>query len=181
MSSTSILDVEMPIDEAAWHQFHGMIRAQVYQFARHYNCMHEIEEMMSEASVGFVRAFQKYDPEKGTTLETWVFTKVRSALMEFIRVRARRMKRSGPLLPLDDSEALSYEQRSFADVMDSIEMSEDAKQLVTLILGALPAIRIETTKSNPLRSIREFMREQYGWSNIRAEITFDEIRDALFG
>jgi DNA-directed RNA polymerase specialized sigma subunit len=138
------------------------------------------DDLLSEAGLAFVEAYNGFDAERGTKFETWLYTKINSRMMEIRRVTAKRWKRTESDVSLNDEDAdlnIGTEQNPFADVLD--EMTEDARLLADLILTSSLALQAELNPRSALNSLAQFMRENYGWTIFRSRITFMEMQEAL--
>lgn len=69
----------------------GMSAALVYQIARKYHM--EYEDLTGAALDALIIAARTFDPERGSTFQAYAYAKVRSALLDVVRKRARELKK----------------------------------------------------------------------------------------
>lgn len=175
MSATATAPLDL---DTAWQNsqalIHSMIRKTLTRYGGDY------DDMLSEAHLAFVEAWRGFNSLQDTKFSTWLYHKLRGRLLEHIRVRSRRWKRTESDVPYGSGEGEAEVAMSLvplADVVD--ELSEDGRLLVQLIIETPIALQIETNPRRMLKSLSEFMADNYNWSCFRSAITFSEIADAL--
>lgn len=72
--------------EAMLKQYRRMLHALAFTFWRTGRNLAEIEDFRSVADVAAWKAFERYDPARGTSLKSWVYGKAQFALRDYRRV-----------------------------------------------------------------------------------------------
>lgn len=175
MSNAATLSISV---ETAWAEsqaiIHNMVRKQLKKAGGDY------DDFLSEAHLAFVEAWNSFDENKGTKFATWLFHKVRGRLLEHVRTRARRWGKTQADVSLDDPDACLEIGQASAPLLDILdELSDDGKLLAQLILTTPMALQADINPRSMMKSLATFMSENYGWSSIRAAITFEEMADAI--
>lgn len=162
--------------DTEWKSSQALMHSLIRKMLKHSGG--DYDELQSEAYFAFVEAWNSFSAEQGTKFSTWLYHKVRGRLLEHIRTRARKWKRTENDISLEASEIeVGALLPPLADVMD--ELSEDGRMLASLIIQSPLAIQADLNPRSMLKSLSCFMSENYGWTAIRAAITFSEISDAL--
>lgn len=133
------------------------------------------DDILGEAHLLFVKAFDTYKADKGPFSHWLVFT-VRNGLMESLRTRLRRAE----LLPRDhvDPDRLARAAAPTFDVQDFLEgLGDDALDAVTLA-GSLWADGMTARQAR--QAVVRAMKVM-GWDESRVEAAFAEVRLSLEG
>ena len=73
----------------------------------------EADDLMQEASIGFLHAVRTFHPEKGILFSTYLMRISKNAMMDYVRKCAALVPPSGPILSLDaslkDDDSDSYD------------------------------------------------------------------------
>jgi RNA polymerase sigma factor (sigma-70 family) len=150
----------------------------IYHVANKVHAKHggDIEELVSEANVAFMKAYKAYSPDRHTKFSTFLYCVIWNHLLTFIRDN-----RSMPVV--DTGSVVDNRPEPFM-VWDFVEgLTEDAATVVGLVFTS-PAELVEAAegKGNQIRnwrsSIRRYLLNQ-GWSTDRVIECFSEIAAAL--
>lgn len=164
---------------------------------------HQREELEAEARLIYAKAYESYDPDKGTKFSTYIYFKVDRRLRDWLAKRGHPTMNAVSLD--DDTEAVVSPSLAVApdDFMLCLseELSEDALHVARLVIdppkGLHTALRIErcTESERPSMSVRsEGFRQNCapramkalhgylsdcGWSACRILESFAELQDFL--
>ena len=154
------------------------------KLANRFYCCNQcsFEDKLSTANLGYVRACQEFDPEKGafTTIVSW---KVKGALIQHKRSCFRQSNRFH-LNP----EMQNVQYTPTNSILNYFhELSDDAKQVANIIMDAPKEIKplfVWTSRgkqrwSKKLRYILKTHLTDSGWDMVRISRAFCEVRDAL--
>lgn len=153
----------------------SLIHKLVWEFAEQYAPgLVSVNELQSEAHMGFVEAYETYLPGKGQ-FTTHLHWKVWGRLKSFIRSRSRARR---------DTEPIIEEIPMPADPMRALRemLTDDAIFVVNISLNPPPSLALaldENPKGRPARkAVSDYLRS-IGWKYKRITATFTEIRNAL--
>ncbi len=165
-------------------QTYPKVERMVQQIVWRFRANHggEFDELMAEASLHFVRAYEEYEEGHGATPLTWVRFKVTKGLLE----TARQMSKREALLPRTELDWDCQPQPSRFDIERFLaDLSEDAQTTVRLIIEPPPDVIFNAHQSygpnNPqsLRAAVEEFLADIGWGVERITESFSEIAEAL--
>lgn len=170
-----------PID-LAYEDVKDMLAGLVSMFKARYGGW-EFDDMMGEAGLAFMKAFQTYERGHGAEFLTWVRYRTWHALLKAMDHRMRECRRER-----QEVERLERRNRRDFNFSDFLEgLSEDAQELVKL--AVLPPLDLKLSlirrgnRDNPTaRSLRSALREilkDRGWPPRYVDKVFEEIQDAL--
>jgi len=163
--------------EIAFAQVEKMLYKLAWDAARAYKL--EYEDCLSECYYAFVKAFNwRYDASKGTKFSTVVFTIAKWRLQNLMRTRNSQ----APM------EELNEETAGFAPITRSValeilgDLSEDAQEIVLLLVNTPPEIAAEvTTPKRLLSKVKQHLREQgrskqdLEQAHLEIEVTFQAL------
>ena len=142
------------------------------------------DDWESEGHEIFMKAYQRYQPDKGSFVSWFNFflvrlftEKVRRAAMR--NARLRRVEHELSLVP-------SKSKKHFDVSRFLLDLSEDAKTVAMLVLDAPNDVKLcmgQQKRNTPIRdrmlnSIQEFLSDT-GWSSDRIFDSYDEVSQAL--
>lgn len=149
----------------------------IYHVANKFRAKHggDIEELISEANVAFMKAYKHFNPKRGAKFSTFLHWVIWNHLLSFAKK---------PSLPVVDAGQVLDNQPEAFLVWDFIDgLTEDAAIVVDLVFAS-PAELIESAegKGNQARNWRSSIRDyllQRGWGTDRIINCFSEIAAAL--
>ena len=163
-------------ENQAYKKFEPMLHKLAWSFHRTTGL--EVDDLFSEACVGFLRAFRTYDSTKGELgVRVWVM--VSNHLSSYIRTQRSKplpvyeFMEDGMEDPRKDIEA----QEDFADMVG--RMSEEAQTLVRVVLSS-PEEFLQASARATRGSLTRFLRGQ-GWSVETVARCFREVKAVLNG
>jgi DNA-directed RNA polymerase specialized sigma subunit len=158
----------------------------VNKFRRRYRL--DYDDAKSAAMLGFVQAYDTFDPSIDPSFNKWVLTKVWSNLFDAFRRQIQDSKR--PLEttgdnPIEYMESFPEPHKPEFRVADFIgELSDDAKFVVTMVFNP-PKQVVKTVKKfgedtdiNLRMAVKHFLIDT-GWAVNRIRRAFREVRNAL--
>lgn len=162
------------------------IKGMVHSFRKKYRI--DEDEAYSAARLGFVLAYNTYDPEKVESFDKWVSTKVWSVLFASLRRQYRDSRRplettgDDPMSYLDsfpDDEPPGFNLQDFLH-----ELTDDAKHVVVMVFN--PPKKVQKTvkafgednEINLRMAVKQFLTDAK-WSANRIRKAFREVRNAL--
>lgn len=130
------------------------------------------QDALSEAHWSFMRACGQFDSRRGARLSTWIAFRVS---MDLRRWRMRLAQEASILTSIpEDYDPPAKEKSSFP--FDLIEnLSEDAQEILSLILETPGELAEEMTGKDLLQAIRRYLMRR-GWNAWRFERHRKEIR-----
>ena len=130
------------------------------------------QDALSEAHWSFMRAIGQYDPKRGAKLSTWIAFRVSMDLRSW-RMRLAREASVLTSIPEDyDPPAKGKSDFPF-DLIENL--SEDAQEILRLILETPGELAEEVTGRELLQSVKRYLLRQ-GWKPWRFERHRKEIR-----
>lgn len=162
----------------------GSIYSTVQSFVKRSGYTGDVDELRSYAHELFMEAVHdnRFDPSK-SKFGTFVRNKIWFGLKERQRREIGRnnlIRRSG----LDVATVADADQKTFT--LDDLDLSEDAKTVIRLVLEepidfrmALGKKRTETASPATYRAAAKEVLQDLGWTISRITETFNEIREAL--
>jgi hypothetical protein len=129
------------------------------------------DEALSDAFIGFLYAYEHYNPEKGS-FGAKVCSEVKFAMVDGLRNKARRKKH----FPVDTIEVDSLRhKRCFNEREFLLDLSEDAQVVVQVLYSLeVESERIKTYKRKLLRALGEM-----GWTAARVVESLRELGEAI--
>ena len=161
-------------ENQAYKKFEPMLHKIAWSF--HKTTGLDVDDLFSEANVGFLKAFRTYDPAKGELgLRIWVM--VNNHLSSYLRAQ-----RSKPLPvyefleesiedPRKDIEA----QEDFAEMMSLV--SQETRNLIQVIMSS-PEEFIQCSARATRGSLTRFLRKS-GWSVEKIARCYREVKSVL--
>lgn len=143
------------------------------------------DEAFAEASRLFWKAYESYDPGRGTDFEKYIGYRIRGGLISYARTIAQAAKR----FPKDVDAAvenvaecraaMSFDFQDFA-----ADLSTDARIAARLAVQMPNELwRVIVAKGgedqNYGSSLRQYLRHRLGWTSDRVRNAFDEVRASL--
>lgn len=184
--ATDVLDRVTPLTEnkkraaeETYHEVENLIRKEVWRIAMRFG--QEFDELMVEADVIFMSAWDSYDPTYGTQFTTWLVNQIRWGLTEQVRTQFRNRKKFEAV----DAEQVAggYRNWSPSDLLD--ELNEDARLVASLVIDTPAEIAwIYERKGGQARNLRSTIRDylaDLGWTTVRIAESFREVARALAG
>lgn len=144
----------------------------------------DIDDLMAQANLIFIEAFDDYDPSRSSKLTTWLTHKIRWGLLDYMRCR----NIYEPHIPIDDEFVETYSASndgfSVMELLD--EMEQDAHIVLQLFLEIPKEVMLDVLDSKQrVDHVRACMRNrlknrlrQMGWTVKRIKTTFEEIKEA---
>lgn len=172
----------MSIDplEVTYQETQKLIQSVVHSLHREFGG--DLEEMLSEANVFWMTAYNTFDP-KLACFSTWLTIQLRRRFQSERRAKAIRHARlkqvDYPLQLVKDESMPSFDMEEFCAVL-----SDDAKSIIRLVFDPPPDIHWEmvvrgrNTPTGFRTILKEFLRLK-GWTLIRILCAYQEIRKAL--
>lgn len=154
----------------------------VDNFHRRYPYAGSRDELLSEANMAFLRAYEQFDPEKAR-FTTYLYHKVGGTLRRF---RNKKLTANGRTMILNDpeivKEARQKEIKQFDLNLFAKFMTEDAVLVLGLLFESTTDLKetVLTKKRNPSmnRTVKRHLKKM-GWAWTRVQSTFAEIRTAI--
>lgn len=140
----------------------------------------DFEEWMAKANLFYMRALQKFDPNKDAKFATWVVFRVWKNMLDEIRKLAKeseRMRMVGMPKDVADRHQEPFDVDEFCR-----ELTQDARLAVRYALNPPLDVLLDLArKDSPARRRRAFKDffKDLGWSLKRIKETFTEIGRAL--
>lgn len=152
----------------------------VHTFANRYNV--PFDELLSEAHMSFVRAFDRYDPSrfvKKAKFSSFVYFALSCDLRTYLQKQRKHtghLEINEELCGTEDPNQfrLRFESHLEMDARTVIHLVLDAPDELSEVLG----LREVSNKRGFLRALREHLRD-LGWSRDRIAIAFEEISVVL--
>jgi DNA-directed RNA polymerase specialized sigma24 family protein len=145
-----------------------------WQAARRYGG--DWEDYASAANGAFMDAFTSYDASQGTAFSTWLYWKIKGAVLHEIRKSTDQLHR-------EDVDVNTVSCRCHFDFDEFVsELSYDARTVVTMIVESpLEVYNLLHHKDigSVLRGGLQHQLGSIGWSVARMSESFSEIRKAL--
>lgn len=144
----------------------------------------DFDDLIAQANLIFIDAFDKYDPSRGAKLSTWIAFKIRVGLCEYMR---NGNVYETPHIPIDDKFAETYpasnDNFSVLEFLD--EMEQDARIVLQLFLetprDVMENILNSRKKTNHVQSaMRKRLQNrlrQIGWTMRRTREAFEQIKN----
>lgn len=158
---------------SAYEDLQQMVFYITQNFARTFSL--QFDDLIGEAHVIFTKEYQRFDPEKGTKLSSWLYTKIWFGLMSFMRKELRHHH----LDNVDDLQERSCNPNLFlSDLRGSL--SEEANAIVSLILDTprdfelLLCMNRANSRQRVLATLREHLGDS-GWDDDDVERHITEI------
>lgn len=138
-----------------------------------YKHRHDYEDLVSEAVVGFMEAYNSFDPRKGTIGR-------RASFLAWYRLL--HYLQTEPPVPIELKEEVLGSSRDkpfwLVDLLD--ELSEDARFVVELVLDMPEDLALIMCEEDlaPITVIKYYLIGG-GWSGSKIASVFKEVREAL--
>lgn len=160
----------MKPSEVAYESVRPIVDAMVNSYAA--RCPNaDREEVRSLGGLAFAKAWDSYDPDHGTKLESWVHSWLSWTLPKAFPTRRRVAAFSDiGLKPEREAEDTGFD---LANLL--ADLSDDAATVIRLALD-----RPEKTKGHKRHGLVRALQGM-GWHGRRIAESFSEIREALFG
>lgn len=154
------------------------------QFARRYGG--DVEELISDANVAYMKAYESWKPGRGTKFSTYVVVCVWRRLAALRKAEQRRKAVwsrglddiSPDQLPVTAGHTIGDR---FADLLE--ELSEDTASVVRMVVNATSDIsEVAEAKGGKYRNWRSTIRSHLrdiGWTHNRIRAAFEEIEAAF--
>lgn len=133
----------------------------------------DFDELLSEATLAYISAIPKYDPEKGAK-STFIWRVVTNQLYTYLGACKRDKEKEVNTLhdEEDDFDPGVSPNRFWA------ELSVDARDLALVTLYVADKVA-RLVRSRITKEVRSIMISDYGWDETRFELAVAELRDAL--
>lgn len=179
----------------AWtyKRYERLIASLAFQFIRSYGpAVGNHEELVSIGGELFMEAYNRYDPERGSSFRNWLCTWIWRRWIEQLRKEIWRSRPNGDYKTtcvnyVDMTECEYGSDVSQFHLTEFLEtISEDARTIVELVLDTHEELRRVMLSDDPNpsgRSARKGLRQYLdglGWENGRISDTFREITEALY-
>ena len=160
-----------------------LIAGQAWNFWRIYGG--DVDDLIAQANLIFIDAFDKYDSGRGTKLSTWLSIKIRLGLFDYMR---KGNVYKPPHIPIDDefveTHPASNKDFSVMELLDEIE--QDAHIVLQLfletprevIVNIMEVNRREDHAQAHMRNRLKNRLRQMGWTVRRIKAAFEEIKNA---
>ena len=147
---------------SSYEDFHLLVFYITHSFATRFDI--PFDDLISEAHVAFVKAFDSYDPSHGTKVSSWIYHEVWTGLMSFMRKELRHRN----LEELTDQTPMGFTTQStfLLDLQD--DLGRDARALMEILLSGprdfstLCRWNQVTTRTGALEALREYLEDR-GW------------------
>jgi DNA-directed RNA polymerase specialized sigma24 family protein len=167
--------------EETWLDLQGLKNSVILKFQQKYGG--SWDDWESEAHEIFMKAWERFNPEKGK-FSTWYGFFLHKLFME--KVRRQAMFHARHQQVYTNLEGYTKPSKSFDCMAFLKDLSEDAKLVAMLVLdtpndvklAVLERNRNESIRNKMLDSITEFLTD-LGWKEERVFSTFDEVSGAL--
>ena len=153
-----------------------------HKFRRRYGG--NFDDLMSEANLHFMAAYETYDPTKGSKFTTWARFRIWICMLETVRSKMRRAKNPNrPQQEYRDLNTLAAQAKFDIESFVS-DLSEDASRVVGLVMDSPQDILYSIrslgghSPSNIKKALLEYLKD-LGWSVSRIKESFLEIKQAL--
>lgn len=164
--------------EAAYEDLHLMIYSIVHRFAARYSL--PFEYLNSEATYLFVKYFDRYKPNKGASLSSWIYFNVTCDLITFVN----KEKKHRGHVPLDEApEPAVSDSAPFLEDFSG-GLSTEARAIVALVLttpkdfASMLRLRHVSTGRAMIRTLEDFLVAA-GWEPSTVTTAVREIKAAL--
>lgn len=174
------------IRQTAYYESKDQVNAIIDSFMRRYPFVASRNELQSEADYAIALCFEDYSKSRdtGNSIKGFIWTRVRSRLFELMRtVCRRRILLRQQEMDFNREMMLGGDKSRLVDLCDSL--SDDAKQIVDLLLNRSVAVREEmgVRKRNDAESLRKaigfFLQESANWDPKRIRRAFADIHRVL--
>jgi hypothetical protein len=167
----------------------------VRTFAARYKMVAEVDELEGLAlSIGFMKAWESYNPKKGTSFTTWLHIALTQLLIQEWRRYVYRnavLRRSDYDVSQDFNPRFATKKEPTSTIIDRLpNLSPDARYILQLILDpqsplhSLIALRRsaerrkQETPALVLSSVAEFLTD-LDWSHSRIQLSLSQIKVSL--
>jgi len=136
------------------------------------------KELVSQANVACIKAWNTYDPERGTKISTWVKFVVDRELIENLRKNLAK-KRNPPISSDNNIEQVISPYKTF-DLGEFLrDLSDDARTVIELLLTMPNDLAFLTRRPKQTWTVlvRELVRMK--WTKQRISKIYKEISEAL--
>lgn len=145
-------------------QTESLITSIVHKLVQQYPCI-DFDELHGEAMLHLIEAIRTHEPDQ-SSITTWTTIVVKRALAHKVKFRIwqeRLGKQSFPVYPIEPPAKETFNLGSFLS-----EVSKDAAHVIKI------ALKQEPTQ----RALRQILRD-LGWTSLRIQRTFTEIKENL--
>ena len=163
-----------------------MLFKAAHTFAQRHNV--PFDDMLSEAHVAFIKAFDNYSPKRGrrkTKFTTWLYFALHCDLTTAIQKRYKHLNRHEDL---DDEVEEARTEPTFFLADLRTQLSDEALHIVGVLLDPPTEFdtmmrwdRVEKGNSAKCRHVlADYISADTGWPPEKVHQHFNEIREALF-
>ena len=171
--------------EKLFYEVENLLKYLSHRFIKRFGG--DFDEVLSEANLGFVQAFQTFNPDKGAKFSTWVHLKVWRKLQEIYRSQKRLQNLEfttnteelwqGANLKRLDTQNWRICWDKIPERIKPLDLSEDANTIIRLVLQS-PKEFFGSGKK-PKKLLRRTLTTKFGWSPARIFQSFLEIQNAI--
>lgn len=164
-----------------YHSVEAMIQGIVVGFMRRYPFL-DNEDLWSEARLGFMQAYESYDPDVAA-FTTHVWNRVTRQLQDHLRTLAREAAR--PVIYGLDLDLLTGPSGPAFDVNDWLDgLRDDCRQAASMVLHPNRKLTkmVKTMGGDTAANVRTAVRmslKDAGWSGVRIKEAFRDIKRSL--
>lgn len=143
----------------------------------------DIGELVAEANLIYVLAFDSYNETKGA-LSTWMHFCIRKGLLDFLKSTRQQNRYGLKFYPLSEAKGVSIQKFRPLHLLEMLEeVGEDAKVVIRLVFYPPEGITKEDLEGGfsacrCRRYLRQYLHD-LGWTGRRIKESFQEIRRIL--
>jgi DNA-directed RNA polymerase specialized sigma subunit len=140
------------------------------------------EETLANASLYFVEAYYKFDPEKGSKMSSWVWFYVQRNIRDQFRHSAGKSPPSQ--LSEEAEDQLEDKQNRFRQIEIEDATGGDAR-IVLRLLREAPEELLQSMRDSGVgphthrRGLKTYLIEKLKWTASQVKEAFEELRDAI--
>lgn len=177
MGTTTCRRSDGPITET-YRGVEALIHKIVHDFARKNGQYHNYDEMVSEANLAFLKAYERHDRYRGS-FSTVLSTAVKNRLIDFLRKERKWTERNR----ISDAEEI---KTGISDPVTydapPVSLSDQAAFVVRMVLSSPPCVRRQLEKKGKTpRTWKKAIRDHLlnlGWSVEAIAEGFEEVGKA---
>lgn len=166
-------------ESAVYTKCQKIIRHTAAQFSRTFG--YNLEDILSLCDELFVTAIRKYNPDKGTKVETWVRTRLWFGMLDKLRGDTRKRKH---LTQQDiEPDEIAEIPSDFNVKILLSDISEKAKKMISEVINPSSGMRSRLEAQGMKKSLKSqyltALSESLGLSPLEFRKAYNEIREAL--
>lgn len=155
----------------------GLLRQAAWTHVRTYGG--DAEEAFSDANLEFLRAHEKFDPQRGVPYHTYISRIVRFGLLDRTRSKLRKLRQVQ--VTNEDQDLLETVHDYRSDKMAKLQAELNPASLLAMWIVLGIADRFPRySRQQVLRASTEKLRS-LGWTDLQIAKAYNEIRGCLHG